>query len=106
MSNAETDLYAQLSSRPSYSELESALFEGAAAIEYLTAERNQLRSQVRLQEQELRHLRTANDDLRRQIALIGDSYMKFASACATQLQHVSRAMNETEQTPSPDLCAG
>ena len=98
MSHPLSDVYARSGDRPSYVELESALFDGAAAIHCLTAERNQLRSRLESQELELLRLRTANEDLRRQIAVIGESYMRFASSCATQLQCVGNAMQQMEQT--------
>jgi hypothetical protein len=47
------------------------------------------------------------EDLRRQIAVIGDSYMRFATSCVTQLQYVGHAMQEVEktQTESSELRA-
>jgi hypothetical protein len=101
------DLYAQYGDRPSYVELESALLDGAAAIHCLTAERNQLRSRLESQDHELLRLRATNEDLRRQIAVIGDSYMRFATSCVTQLQYVGHAMQEVEktQTESSELRA-
>ena len=75
MSNPLSDVYAQSGDRPSCMELESALLDGAAAIHCLTAERNQLRVRLESQELELVRLRAANEDLRRQIAVIGESYM-------------------------------
>ena len=98
MRDAVSDLYAPSGDRPSYVELESALLDGAAAIHCLTAERNQLRSRLEAQEHELLRLRATNEDLRRQIALIGDSYMRFATSCVTQLQYVGHAMQEIEKT--------
>ena len=98
MSHTLSDVYARSGDRPSYMELESALLDGAAAIHCLTAERNQLRSRLESQELELLRLRTANEDLRRQIAVIGESYMRFASSCVTQLQCVGNAMQQMEQT--------
>ena len=104
MSDAVTDLYAQLTSRPSYLELENALLDGVAAIQCLTAERNQLRSRLATQEQELLSLRATNEELRRQIAAIGDSYMRFATSCVGQLQQVSQVMQELESSPvTPSL---
>ena len=102
MSNPLSDAYARSGDRPSYMELESALLDGAAAIYCLTAERNQLRIRLEAQEQELTRLRTANEDLLRQITVIGESYMRFASSCVTQLQCVGQAMQQIEQT-QPEL---
>lgn len=99
MSNSLSELCTRYGDKPSYVELESALLDGAAAIHCLTAERNQLRLRLESQEHEIIRLRTANDDLRRQIGLIGESYMQLASSCVTQLQRVGHAMQEVEQTP-------
>ena len=92
---------------PSYQDLENAVLNGATAIHCLTAERNQLRVRLESQDLELIRLRTANEDLRRQIAVIGESYMRFASSCVTQLQCVGQAMQQMEQTQteSSDLRA-
>lgn len=98
MRDPVNDLYAQCGERPPYVELEHALLDGAAAIHCLTAERNHLRSRLESQEHELLRLRATNEDLRRQIAVIGDSYMKFATSCVTQLQYVGHAMQEVERT--------
>ena len=68
---------------PSYQDLENAVLNGATAIHCLTAERNQLRGRVEAQEAELESLRTTNEHLRRQLLLIGDSYLKYAASCAS-----------------------
>jgi hypothetical protein len=82
---------------PSYQELENAVLNGATAIHCLTAERNQLRSRVEAQEAELEGLRATNEHLRRQLLLIGDSYLKYAASCASQLQHVVQAMQDVDK---------
>lgn len=82
---------------PSYQDLENAVLNGATAIHCLTAERNQLRGRVETQEAELESLRATNEHLRRQLLLIGDSYLKYAASCASQLQHVVQAMQEVEK---------
>jgi hypothetical protein len=81
---------------PSYQDLENAVLNGATAIHCLTAERNQLRSRIEAQETELENLRATNEHLRRQLLLIGDSYLKYAASCASQLQHVAQAMQDVE----------
>ena len=82
---------------PSYQDLENAVLNGATAIHCLTAERNQLRSHVEAQEAELESLRATNAHLRRQLLLIGDSYLKYAASCASELQHVAQAMQDVEK---------
>lgn len=81
----------------SYQELEGALLDGVAAIHCLTTERDHLRSRVEAQENELITLRATNKDLRHQLVLIGDSYLKFATSCVTQLQYVGQAMQAAEE---------
>jgi len=82
---------------PSYQDLENAVLNGATAIHCLTAERNDLRNRLDAQESELMNLRATNEHLRRQLILIGDSYVKYAASCAGQLQHVAQAMQDVEQ---------
>lgn len=82
---------------PSYRDLENAVLNGATAIHCLTAERNQLRSRVEAQETELESLRATNEHLRRQLLLIGDSYVRYAASCASQLQNVALAMQEVDE---------
>ena len=82
---------------PSYQDLENAVLNGATAIHCLTAERNQLRSKIEAQETELESLRATNEHLRRQLLLIGDSYVKYAASCASQLQHIAQAMQDVEE---------
>jgi hypothetical protein len=46
--------------------------------------------------------------LRRQLLLIGDSYVKYAASCASQLQHIAQAMQNVEQreaSAEPKLAA-
>ena len=83
---------------PSYQELENTVLNAVTAIHCLTAERNNLRKSVEAQESQLANLRYANEHLRRQILLIGDSYIKYASSCANSLQDVAQAMDAAKQT--------
>jgi hypothetical protein len=83
---------------PSYEDLERAVLGSASAIQSLTTERDELRSRVDIQADEIAMLRVANDNLRRQLVLIGDSYVGFANSCVEQLQHVSHAMEDQKLT--------
>jgi len=67
-----------------------------------------LRSLVEAHEQELMRLRTTNEELRRQVAVFGDSYVRFAASCVSHLQHVGQAMQEMDRVAlaSPELRAG
>ena len=85
---------------PSYKDLENAVLDGTAAIHCLTHERDHLRRRVELQERELVSLRATNDDLRRQLMTIGESYMKFAASCISQLETISLAMQGVENRNS------
>ena len=88
---------------PSYEDLERAVLGGAAAIHSLTTERDELRSRCEAQERELTILRATSDDLRRQLVLVGDCYVRFANSCVVQLQHVSRAMGQPDGgSPEPN----
>jgi hypothetical protein len=60
-----------------------------------------LRSRVELQERELVSLTAINDDLRHQLMTIGESYMKFAASCISQLETNSLAMQGVENRNSP-----
>jgi predicted nucleic acid-binding Zn-ribbon protein len=91
---------------PSYQEqLETALLDGASAIKSLTAERDQLRNRLDTQDRQLSTLMGTNEDLRRQIALIGESYVRFATSCVSELQCLEHAMQEVQVngTGSADL---
>ena len=74
-----------MSDLPSYRELEDAVLNAVAAIHCLTVERNNLRSCVDAQESKLASLRDENAHLRRQIILIGESYLNYAASCANSL---------------------
>jgi hypothetical protein len=81
----------QMDGLPSYQDLENAVLNGATAIHCLTA------SRIEAQEAELESLRATNEHLRRQLLLIGDSYVKYAASSASQLQHIAQAMQDVEQ---------
>jgi predicted nucleic acid-binding Zn-ribbon protein len=108
MSDAYNNAGMPMDGLPSYQDLENAVLNGATAIHCLTAERNQLRSRIEAQETEIESLRTTNEHLRRQLLLIGDSYVKYAASCASQLQHIAQAMQNVEQreaSAEPKLAA-
>jgi hypothetical protein len=86
---------------PSYKDLENAVLDGTAAIHCLTHERDHLRGRVELQERELVTLRATNEDLRRQLVAIGESYMKFAASCINQLETIGHVMHGVENRDSP-----
>ena len=96
MVDALNQSQASVGGLPSYEDLEQAVLGGAAAIHSLTTERDELRRRCEAQERELTILRAKSDDLRRQLVLVGDCYVRFANSCVVQLQHVSRAMEQPD----------
>ena len=71
-----------MSDRASYEDLENAVLNAVAAIHCLSAERNSLRLCSDAQEDKIAALRDANEHLRRQLILMGDSYADYAASCA------------------------
>ena len=71
-----------MSNRASYEDLENAVLNAVAAIHCLSVERNSLRLCSEAQEDKMAALRDANEHLRRQLILIGDSYADYAASCA------------------------
>jgi hypothetical protein len=59
--------------------VESAALAGAVAIQRLIAERDSLRNRASTQERELMTLRATNEDFRRNILLIRQRYIEFAT---------------------------
>jgi FtsZ-binding cell division protein ZapB len=81
-----------MSDLASYNDLENAVLNAVAAIHCLSVERNNLRHRLEANESEIGSLRDANEHLRRQIVLIGDSYTDYAASCANSLAGVALAM--------------
>ena len=91
-----------MSDLATYNDLENAVLNAVAAIHCLTAERNNLRHCLGANENQIGSLRDANEHLRRQLVLIGDSYKDYAASCANSLQGVARVMRAAE----PNVNAG
>jgi hypothetical protein len=85
-----------MSNLPSYEDLENAVLNAVTAIHCLTVERNNLRSCADAQETQLASLRDANEHLRRQLVLIGYSYMNYASCSTSPLHDVAGGMQAAE----------
>jgi hypothetical protein len=79
-----------------YEELEKVVLDAVAAI-HCTVERNNLRRCVDAHERGIARLREENEHLRRQLVLIGDSYLAYAASCANSLEHVALAMHAAER---------
>ena len=58
--------------------VENAALAGAAAIQKLVAERNELRTRLAAQEQETAAYRALNNELRRRLLLVHQSYVELA----------------------------
>ena len=86
----------QMSDLASYNDLENAVLNAVAAIHCLSVERNSLRHRLEANESQIGSLRDANEHLRRQIVLIGDSYKDYAASCANSLEGVALAMRAAE----------
>ena len=69
-------------------DVERVALAAAEAIERLVAERRTFSSRLGAWGRELMRLRATNAELRRQIALIRDGYVRLATECVAQLQHI------------------
>ena len=85
-----------MSDAASYNDLENAVLNAVAAIHCLSVERNNLRHRVEAYDNQIGSLRDANEHLRRQIVLIGDSYKAYAASCANSLESVALVMRAAE----------
>jgi hypothetical protein len=80
-------------------DIERVALAAAEAIERLIAERRTFRSRAGAQERELMRLRATNDELNRQITLIRDCYVRLATECVTQLQHIDEVIRTLVPAP-------
>ncbi|HUW72461.1 MAG TPA: hypothetical protein VMW05_00265 [Methyloceanibacter sp.] len=77
--------------------IETAALAGAAAIERLVAERNNLRQRVIAQQQELASMRAMNEDLRRRLFAIHQRYVDVAKRVVGQLEQFDGTIREVLQ---------
>ena len=77
--------------------IETAALAGAAAIERLVAERNNLRQRVIAQQQELASMRAVNEDLRRRLFAIHQRYVDVAKRVVGQLEQFDGTIREVLQ---------
>jgi hypothetical protein len=75
-------------------ELERSAVAGAAAIERLIADRNNLRNLLAAHERELAVSRAAQQDLKRQLGMLHQRYIELAKRVVSQLQQFDGAMRE------------
>jgi len=94
-------------------ELERSAVAGAAAIERLISDRNNLRNLLAAHERELAASRADQQDLKRQFAMLYQRYIELAKRVVSQLQQFDGAMREVmterldgtnaEATNAPDV---
>jgi hypothetical protein len=103
MSDAAQRPNAQIGQLDSDRDIERLALAAVDAIQRLIAERRGLRNHAGAQERELMALRATNEELRRQIILICDSYKRLATDFATQLQQVDQALTRTSWERSSEV---
>ena len=89
--------------------MESVAIAGAAAIQRLIADRDNLRNRANAQQRELVALSASNEELRRRVALIRHHYVELGTRILTQLEQFDQATRDamqdnqhTAQAPSDD----
>jgi len=80
--------------------VESAALAGAAAVQRLVAERNNLRQRVIAQQHELGSMRAANDELRRRLFAIHQRYVEVAKGVVGQLEQFDGTIRNVLQERS------
>jgi hypothetical protein len=96
---------AQVSDGESDETMESVALAGAAAIQRLIADRDNLRNWANVQQRDLVALSAINDELRRRVALIRHHYVELGTRILTQLEQFDQAtrdaMNDTQGATPP-----
>lgn len=77
--------------------VENAALAGAAAIQKLVEERNELRTRLVSQEQETAAYRALNNELRRQLLLVHQSYVEMAKGVVGDLERFDATLREAAQ---------
>lgn len=91
------------SSHPQHMELstdqavETAALAGAAAVQKLVSERNELRTRLAAQEQETAAYRALNNELRRRLLLVHQTYVEMAKGVVGDLERFDAALRESAQ---------
>lgn len=91
--------------------VESTALAGAAAIQRIITDRDNLRNWAGAQHRELTALRAENDDLRHRVLLIRQRYLEFATEILGQFERFDGALREafeeqlktSEQAHDPTL---
>ena len=74
--------------------LEKTAMAGAAAIQRIIADRDELRHRANIQQRELLALTASNEDLRRRIALIRHHYVELGTKILAQLEQFDEAFRD------------
>ncbi|MEM9591680.1 MAG: hypothetical protein AAF967_10125 [Pseudomonadota bacterium] len=77
--------------------VESAALAGAAAIQKLVAERNELRTRLASQEQETAAYRALNNELRRRLVLVHQAYVEMAKGVVGDLERFDAVLRDSAQ---------
>src|SRR5680860_198176 len=77
--------------------VETAALAGAAAVQRLVAERNNLRNRLAAQQRELAAMRGINEDLRRRLFAIHQRYVDVAKRVVGQLEQFDGTIREVLQ---------
>lgn len=77
--------------------IESAALAGAAAVQRLVAERNELRARLFAHQRETAGLRAANEDLRQRLLTIHQHYVEMAKRVVGDLEQVDGTIREVTQ---------
>ena len=77
--------------------VETTALAGAAAIQKLVAERNDLRARLAAQEQETATYRVLNNDLRRKLLLVHQRYVEMAKGIVGDLERFDATLRESAQ---------
>src|SRR5262250_1023711 len=83
-------------------ELERSAVAGAAAVERLIADRNNLRNLLAAHERELAASRAVQQDLKRQLAILHQRYIELAKRVVSQLQQFDGAIMREVMTERLD----
>ncbi len=85
-------------------DLERTALAGATAIQQLISDRDHLRNLTNAQQRELVGLRARNDDLRRRLLLVRQSYLELATEMLGQFERFDGTLSEAlgDQKQGPD----
>jgi len=83
--------------------VETAALAGAAAVQKLVAERNELRTRLAAQEQETAAYRALNNELRRRLLLVHQTYVEMAKSVVGDLERFDAALRESAQAAHATL---